>query len=45
MISWQLFKSANTQSNHTGDAYLAWWTTTIWGGTAIVFFLIRHLFA
>ncbi len=44
-ISWQLFKTSNRQSQNTGDAYLAWWTTTVWGSTAILFFLVKLLFS
>jgi hypothetical protein len=44
-ISWRLFKISNKQNQPTGDAYLAWWTTTVWGSTALLFFLVGLLFS
>lgn len=43
-ISWRLFTIVSAQNSRTDDAYLAWWTTAVWGSTAIIFFLSGVVF-
>lgn len=43
-ISWHLFTKLSAQNLNTDDAYLAWWTTAVWGSAAITFFLVGLLF-
>ncbi|MBP2651360.1 MAG: hypothetical protein H6Q74_2185 [Firmicutes bacterium] len=43
-ISWRLYSIESAQTTDTGDAYLAWWTTVIWGSIVIIFVLIGVLY-
>jgi hypothetical protein len=42
-VSWRLFTIYNSQNS--GDAHLAWWTTAVWSSIALLFFLVGFLFS
>jgi len=44
-ISWRLFTLLSAQNSSADDAYLAWWTTVLWGSASIFFFLVGLIFA
>jgi len=45
VISWRLFTIVSAQNASTDDAFLAWWTTAVWGGAALLFFLVGLLYS
>lgn len=45
IISWRLFTIVRVQNENTDDAFLAWWTTAVWGGAALLFFLVGLLYS
>lgn len=42
-ISWRLCTFFSSQDSCPNDAHLAWWTTVVWGGAAVIFLLIGFL--